>query len=206
MGLAFDLHVHTTRYSACSSIRPEHLVAQAAQAGLDGLVITEHDTQWHENELEALKAAAGVPGFRLFAGMEYRTTTGDLLVYGLSADQARTFPARLAAGDAIQGFHRLGAVCVAAHPTREGMSFGDGLFALEFDALEVCSVNLRTHEQSLARRLAEGRNLPAVAASDAHLLRDVGRHRVEFTDSINTMSDLQGALRRGRFVPALPGQ
>lgn len=205
MALAFDLHVHTTRYSACSAIRPEQLIRQAALAGLDGLVITEHDTQWTEDELRALAGAAGVPGFRLFAGMEYRTTTGDLLLYGLAADAARAFPKGLPAADALARAHALGAVCVAAHPTREGMSFGDGLFTLAFDALEVCSVNLRPHEQALARKLAGARNLPAIAASDAHIVKDVGRHRVAFLDPVNDMADLQAALRRGRFQAALGG-
>ncbi|MCX5757678.1 MAG: PHP domain-containing protein, partial [Candidatus Hydrogenedentes bacterium] len=88
MGLYIDIHVHTRRHSTCSHIDPELLVHQALRAGLDGLVITEHQYQWGPEELAALAAQSHDPHFLLLAGFEYSTTHGDLLVYGLTTTQA----------------------------------------------------------------------------------------------------------------------
>src|SRR2546423_15273689 len=54
----FDLHMHTRRYSPDSEIDPFDLVRRAREVGLDGIVITEHDRLWPEDELEELRKAA----------------------------------------------------------------------------------------------------------------------------------------------------
>ena len=55
--MKFDLHMHTTRHSPDSFMDPFALVHRARQIGLEGVVITEHDWLWTEEELDELRAA-----------------------------------------------------------------------------------------------------------------------------------------------------
>lgn len=202
MGLVIDLHLHTRRYSRCSRIDPENLVGQAVRAGMDGLVITEHHHQWSDDELAQLVAESGHPGFLLLAGFEYTSAQGDLLVYGLDPEAAKEFRPGWPPERAAQMVQEMGGVCVAAHPTRAGLGFDERLETLPLAAMEVASVNLKEHEQRLARSLSETLKIPATASSDAHDLRDVGRYATVFEDLILNSADLQRALRNGRFQVA----
>lgn len=201
MPLSLDLHVHTSRYSACSRIDPERLIEQAIKAGLDGLVITEHHRQWNQEELDDLLSRADAPGFLLLAGFEYGSTQGDILVYGLASGDVEQFQPGWTPEATVEFAHGLGGVCIAAHPTRYGMGFDERILTIPFDAIEVSSVNLRDHEQRLAMQLAKNLGVSPMAASDAHLLPDVGRYATEFSDPIRSMPELQEALRHGRFLP-----
>ena len=194
-----DLHVHTKRYSSCSTVEPERLIKQAVRAGLCGVVITEHYRQWEARELDELAERSGEPGFLLLSGFEYASAQGDVLIYGLTASQAAEFEPGWPPGTAVAKARDFGAVCIAAHPTRTGMGFDEQIFSIPLEAIEVSSVNLREHEQKLAMGIALNAKVPPVAASDAHELQDVGRYVTEFEDPIRSMSDLQEALRRGRF-------
>lgn len=199
MGLRFDLHLHTARYSRDSAIDPEQLIAQAVKAGLHGLVITEHHHQWRDEELAELSAQADAPGFVCLAGFEYTSARGDLLVYGLAPAQAGELKPGAEPEEAARRFTEWGGVCIAAHPTRERLSFDERLLALPVAAMEVRSVNLKDHEQRLAERLSATSGIRAVACSDAHRLRDVGRHHTVFEGIVRTMDDLRDALRNGTF-------
>lgn len=201
MSLRFDIHVHTSRYSTCSRIDPAQLIQQAERVGLDGVVITEHHHQWAEDELAELVEASRVLGFVVLAGFEYSSSRGDVLIYGLNASQAKEFTPGGPPEEAVGRVHSLGGVCVAAHPTRGGMGFDERIFQLPFVAVEVCSIHLEEHEQRLAQRLAMTVELPAIAASDAHDLHEVGCYATDFEDYITSMADLQRALQRGRFCP-----
>lgn len=202
MGLRIDLHVHTRLYSPCSQIDPEQLIRQAVRAGLDGLVITEHHHQWMEVELAALKNRAGEPHFLLLAGFEYSSGEGDILIYGLTPEQAKSFVPGRPPAETIEKAKALGGVCIGAHPTRIGMGFDENILSLPLDALEVRSVNLKEHEQRLAAQLAADLNLRPIAASDAHQLQQVGAYCTEFDVPIQSMQDLRQALRNGTFHPA----
>src|SRR5207302_852698 len=46
--MKFDLHIHTRRHSPDSVTDPFELLEAATAAGLDGIVITEHDYLWPE--------------------------------------------------------------------------------------------------------------------------------------------------------------
>jgi len=206
MAQVFDLHVHTERHSECSRIEPAHLVRLAVRAGLDGLVITEHHYQWSPDELRELAREADAPGFVLLAGFEYTSTCGDILVYGLHACQVSTFEPFMDPGEALAAFQAHGAACVAAHPTRAGMGFDTRIRDLAFDAIEVQSVNMLPHEQSLALNLAQSLGLRPMAASDAHRLADVGAYRIELEVPVQTMAHLQEALRHGKFHITAAGE
>ncbi len=201
MALTFDIHLHTSRYSRDSSLEPSRLIRQAVRAGLDGVVITEHHAVWPEHELRELIETSEDPGFILLSGFEYTSRQGDILIYGLSPEQAKEFVPGGPPEEAIERARVHGAACIAAHPTRAGLGFDEQIAVLELDALEVASTNLKPHEQRLAEKLASAIRKPMTSASDAHRLDDVGRYATEFSDPIQSMPELVAALRAGRFRP-----
>lgn len=201
MALTLDIHLHTSRYSRDSRLDPARLVQQAVRAGLDGVVITEHHRVWGEAELRELVEQSADPGFILLAGFEYTSSNGDVLIYGLTQEQAKEFVPGRPPEEAIERARTYGAACIAAHPTRAGLGFDERISALDLDGLEVASVNLKPHEQRLARNLAQAIDRPMSASSDAHRLDDVGRYATEFTDLVRNLPELVAALRAGRFQP-----
>ena len=207
MGLLFDTHLHTRRHSACSSIDESLLIDRAVRMGLDGLVLTEHHYQWTQDELDTLVTDSGHAGFILLAGFEYSSSKGDILIYGLEPEQAADFEPGGAPEVILAQAQAMGAACVAAHPTRAAIPFDERIFDMPFDALEVRSVNLASHEQRLAQKLADDLGRRAIVSSDAHCLDDVGAYMTEFLLPIQSMADLQNSLRRGTFRPySIAGQ
>lgn len=205
MTLRLDTHLHTRRHSPCSSIDERLLVSRAIHAKLNGVVITEHHYQWSDEELAELREESlAPPNFLLLAGFEYSSRKGDILVYGLKPGHAAALEPGEQPEVALAYFHSLGAVCVAAHPTRERIPFDDRIFDMPFQGIEVQSVNLREHEQRLARKLAEGLGIPPTASSDAHRIEDVGAFATEFDGPISSMTEFAECLRSGKFRPAAP--
>jgi hypothetical protein len=66
--MRIDCHVHTSRYSGCSSIEPEELCELALERGLDALVLTEHRVRWAQDELDELRRR--FPTLTLYSGVE----------------------------------------------------------------------------------------------------------------------------------------
>lgn len=201
--LLFDLHVHTSRYSACSALPPEQLLAAAHARGLDGLVITEHDHVWAAAELDELLEAAGRPPLLLFAACEIRAalddqSTGDLLVYGVAAPpESGQF-----IDDVCRQVHAQGGIVIAPHPFAEGVGIGREAYSARIDALEL--YNDRYRSPKAWSRAAEARaqlGIAGTAGSDAHALGAVGQCCTEFEAPIATLADLIGAIRNRQCRP-----
>lgn len=206
MPLSFDIHLHTARYSRDSKLDAARLIERAVRAGLDGVVITEHHHVWNDDELGELVEQSDDPGFILLSGFEYTSSQGDILIYGLTQEQSTEFVPGRSPEEAVERARSYGGACIAAHPTRAGLGFDERISTLGLDGLEVESVNLKPHEQRLARNLAEAIGHPMTGSSDAHRLEDVGRYATEFTDLVRNLPELVAALRAGRFQPVPAAQ
>ncbi len=77
--MIIDLHNHTQVHSRCSHLDPVDLVIRARRAGLDGLVITEHDALWPRDDVDRLAADHGL---LLLRGIEVTTDIGHVLAFG----------------------------------------------------------------------------------------------------------------------------
>ncbi len=199
MGFIIDIHVHSQRHSGCSRIAPERLIQQAIARGLHGLIITDHHYQWSEEELETLRQASGETAFLLMAGFEYSTCAGDILVYGLAPELASTFVPYQLPTKMLTEFQGLGALCIAAHPTRAGMGFDPEIATMPFDAIEVRSVNLQPNEQRMAIKLAKDLSFKSIVASDAHRLNEIGTYTLEFDAPLRHMADFSDYVRKGAY-------
>ena len=100
------VHVHTTLSDGSGT--PESVIAAAGAAGLDFIVLTDH------NNLGALAYDGDHDGTLVVVGSELSTTAGHLLGLGLDRDPDYRF-----SGDAMDGLadvRELGGVPFAAHP------------------------------------------------------------------------------------------
>ncbi len=194
-----DHHVHTTRYSPDSDIEPHELIEAAIAAGLDGVVITEHDAQWEPDELAELAREAD--GLVVLSGVEVSAREGHFLVYGLP--DLEDVEVGIGVGDLIAVADRHGAAVVAAHPFRWDQDFE--AIAAEYGwglaAVELVSNNVTPETRSLTGRLARRLRLATTGSSDGHQPEVVGCYCTEFPGPIRTMADFVAALKRGEGRP-----
>jgi predicted metal-dependent phosphoesterase TrpH len=202
--MKFDLHMHTRRYSHDAASDPFDLVRAANAAGLDGIVITEHDTLWPEDELEELRAAA--PDLVVLGGVEITGLGGDVLCYGVT-DLSR-LPRGTPWPELCREVERQGGVAVAAHPNRWGQPF-EKIVREQSPALggiEVMSKNmddeLRAGAQELLVRFP---HFAQLGNSDSHEPETVGCCYTEFDAEIRGIGDLVAAIR-GRRGRAMAGR
>jgi len=199
-----DLHIHTSRYSACSILSPEEMLEVANGLELDGLVIVEHGVLWPKAEIEKLKRHPKAGDLVILRGQEIRTCSkwrleGDVLVFGLEEsikDQ------NLSAQDLVQRVHEQGGVAVAAHPYRWGFGLEDRIYKLELDGIEVLNGNCTPDEMQRAKEAQEKLQLAATGGSDAHRVDAVGNYLTWFPEPITTEAELVAAIKQKRCRPA----
>jgi predicted metal-dependent phosphoesterase TrpH len=187
-----DLHCHSNRFSACSSLAPEDLVARARAAGLDGICLTEHDRLWPLDDLRALASASGLVVLR---GMEVTTEMGHVLVFGVDAPPPAMFLARSLA----EAVRSEGGLLALAHPGRAGQPrLPPHQVAALFDAVEVLNGSDGAAQNEAARALAARAPLPGIAGSDCHAPHEVGTVATVLPVRVETEAELVAALRLGR--------
>src|SRR2546428_5578202 len=79
-GTIVDMHVHTVRGAADSSLTPDQLIEEARRIGLTGVNISEDDRVWEPHLLEEFREGSGLFVRR---GMEVSTDLGQMIVEGL---------------------------------------------------------------------------------------------------------------------------
>ncbi|MDO8615397.1 MAG: PHP domain-containing protein [Dehalococcoidia bacterium] len=210
--MLIDLHTHTYPLSHDSLLSADELIEAAKAAGLDGVCLTEHDFFW---EPAAVAALAKRHRFLVLPGIEVNTEHGHIVAFGLERY--------------VYGMHRVhelaalveaaGGVMIAAHPYRRQLPFElrhEGAPEAWCEALERAVANdayrhvhaVETHngrgsgrENEFSREICGRLGLPAVAASDSHDRRDVGRCATEFEREVSGLEGLIAELKAGRFRP-----
>jgi predicted metal-dependent phosphoesterase TrpH len=197
--MKFDLHLHTSRHSPDSIMTPQLMVRRAREIGLDGVVITEHDWLWTEDELDELRAEAG--GLVVLAGIEVSTKQGHFLSYGVTDPFA--VPNGIGVAELCREVHRQGGAVVAAHPYRWNQPFDDILMTErpDLDGLELMSNNMDADVRRRAATLHGRLKLAGLGNSDAHRVETLGCCFTEFGATIRDMSDLVEAIRARKTAP-----
>ena len=200
--LQIDLHVHSE--GSYDGGEPVDLILEhAADIGLGGVVITDHDTIY-----ELLRAAELAPEYGLVGipGVEVSTAHGHLLAIGVEEMPPRRAPY----DETVEWVRDHGGVAVVPHPfqrTRHGVR---KKHIPDVDAVEAFNAWLFTgYKNRRARRFADAVGYPAVAASDAHTLPYVGRAYTEVTVDVDrreavTAEDVCAAICEGSI--AVQGQ
>ncbi len=193
--MKIDMHIHTNRYSACSSINPFALIEKAKQVGLDGIVITEHNIMWSEKEQRRLITESD--GLRIFFGIEITASSRDhYLVY---MEGEGDIYEHMDEDALISTVHKCGGVVVAAHPFRFNKHFHEKFQKYyPIDGIEIKSSNINEKGMEKAIELSASKDICQIAGSDAHHLDDVGRYYTLFEDHISSISDIIDAIREKR--------
>jgi predicted metal-dependent phosphoesterase TrpH len=202
--MKFDLHMHTARHSPDADSDPFELVRAAIKAGLDGIVITEHDFLWPEDELEEIRAAA--PQLVILAGVEVTGRGGDVLCYGVTDPSA--VPRGIAWPELCREVHKQGGACVAAHPNRWNQPFERLVAeqAPELDGIEVMSNNMDPSlRQKAAKLLEKFPHFAQLGNSDSHVPHTVGCCYTDFDADIRTPADLVAAITGTKGVARVNG-
>src|SRR5438876_7061058 len=196
--MKFALHLHPTRHSPDSQMDPFALCRRAREIGLDGVVITEHDWLWTEEELRALRELH--PDLVILAGIEVSAREGHFLAYGVQDPFA--VPRGIGVAVLCKEVHRQGGAVVAAHPFRWGQPFADILQREqpELDGLELMTSNMDADCRRRAAEIKRGRPLAGLGSSDAHREEVLGFCYTDFDAQIRNSQDLVEAIRGRRAV------
>jgi predicted metal-dependent phosphoesterase TrpH len=195
-----DLHVHTSA-SYDSLSRPKDVVRAAAARGLTHLAITDHETL--DGALSVRDAAP--EGLTVIVGQEVRTATGDMI--GLFLRER--VPAGLSPAETAAAIAEQGGLVGLPHPFdryRGSSAWGrleDELAALAglIDYVEAWNARIMLGNGNvLAAEFAHAHGLPAVAASDAHTVMEVGVAYTIADGSLDTAEQMRAALPDARLV------
>lgn len=191
-----DLHVHTGRYSQCAEMLDPYLIEDfALRSGVSGVVLTEHDMQWQDEEIELLRAS--LPRIAIFRGIEVSADGCHLLVIGMDDTGGLMRGANLK--EIVRQTAVDEAAVILAHPFRDA---DPGALPLHLvDAVEIASTSFTQNESKRARQLAMELRKPAVAASDAHALTRVGWAWTEFPRMPADEAELARLIRDGAGRP-----
>lgn len=194
--LKVEFHCHSM-YSKDSLSRPRKLVEAARRAGLDRLVITDHNSIGGAQETQRIAPEL------VIVGEEILTSRGELLAVFVHEE----IPAGLEPREAISRLRAQGAFISVSHPfdlIRNGhWEQHDLLQILPFvDAIEIFNARCMDMRPNLAaQEFARKYNMAGTAGSDAHTIREVGRAALR----VEAFADADG-LRRVIHAGVLEAQ
>jgi predicted metal-dependent phosphoesterase TrpH len=226
--IAVDTHVHTC-FSPDSVADVSQMLQAAANRGLSGVAITDHNTL--EGALEAQKIAGKLirrhklpDSFFVIPGEEISSSDGHIVGLFLS----QRIPAGMSAKDTIEAIHAQGGIAIAAHPLLPH-SLGKLSNTEPFDAVETLNGAEELHYASAERKSKAARSAfyaavtkPRIGSSDAHDPEGVAQFYTLLncaptpdavrmaivagrTTPCRSISDEGEGPMRGRVIPGLLG-
>jgi predicted metal-dependent phosphoesterase TrpH len=188
LGLKIDLHVHTEFSDGHGTV--EKILETAAQKGLDGLAITDHDTL--DGYYKAKECGSGL---LVLPGFEVKTDAGHVLVLGL--EQLPYYHYRYEG--LVEWARRFGGLSVLAHPAADRLHL-DRWMRCKPDFVEVFNASYPFSFFFLKRGLgvAKKLGLPGVGGSDAHYSQAVGNAYTTFEFDDPDVEKVLAALKAGK--------
>jgi len=212
-GTIVDMHLHTVKGGADSSLTLPQLVQEAQRIGLGGVNISEHDRLWDADELESFRRESGLFVSR---GMEVSTDLGHVIVIGLD----QYLPGIRKAAELRRVVSKMGGFMFVAHPFRHffdpvhfrrdsrqppSLSPKEAarlpIFEL-VDELEVANGGCTAGENYFALLVARILGKRGIGSSDAHSTHGLGCFTTVFERPLADERDLIAELKAGRYFPA----
>jgi len=193
-----DTHLHEKKYSGDSFISLEEIVERARFLGLNGVCITDHESNEIKEEADELSRKLN---FLIITGAEILTFEGDMTVFGLKELPKE----KLHATELIAQVKAAGGVAICAHPYRKN-NRGMGDYIRELDLVwGIETFNGSTPEQYnlQAYELARELGVPALGGSDAHRLEQVGKFATWLPNWVRDEASFIQAVRAGLAYPAI---
>ena len=190
--MRYDLQVHTDA-SPCSATPPKKVAAAAVKAGLDGIVVTDHDTLGNVAPVREHAPSE----LDVVSGVEVTTTQGHLLGIDVEKAPPKTDPLTV-----IDHIHDQGGIAVLSHPFDTMRQFYDRNLpelAVAVDGVEATNSRcVRPLFNRQARAFAAHHGLAITGGSDAPFPMEDGRAATEFEGSLREAICEKTTTPRGR--------
>lgn len=192
-----DTHIHENRFSSDSSINLNDIVNESQRLGLDGICITDHESNYiYDIAMEYSKKR----NFLIIVGSEILTYEGDILVFGMNNVPKE----KLHAQELIDLVTDSGGICIAAHPFRRNRSLGFNIRNLTgLTGIECFNGNTDKFRNIYAYGLAVEQNLSMLGGSDAHLFKNIGKCCTYFPTKIENELEFINAIKSRNTKPAI---
>ncbi|MBK5114816.1 MAG: PHP domain-containing protein [Candidatus Heimdallarchaeota archaeon] len=189
--MQIDMHVHSN-ISFDSKIKIGLLLKKLKLLGLDGIAITDHDSNAGTAKAKELAKNYDV---KVFSAVEVTTRKGHILIYGID-DQP---PFKRSVEETLDWVRDHDGAAVCAHPYKVASpSLRDYVYKHKFDAIEInakCSMS----QNKAAETIAHVMNIPLIGGSDAHFIDNVGNINTSFYNDINDEAELVKAIKDGKY-------
>lgn len=199
--MRIDLHVHTQERSGCGKSPELAMIEAAIAAGLDAVVLTDHDRLAPPERLAELNARFAP--FRVFGGVEVTVLEGEhISVLGVDDPALERldwdYPA-------LHGFVRSrGGFLIVNHPFRYVPTVRVDLEGYPPDAIEGYSHNTPLASEGEILALAGSLGLRVLSNSDAHHVDRLGAYYNVLQTDPPSDAALVAALRSGPIALARP--
>jgi len=213
-GTIVDMHVHTVRGAADSSLTPDQLIDEARRIGLTGVNISEHDRVWEQQQIDEFRDRSGLFVSR---GMEVSTDMGHMIVVGLD----KYLPGIRRATELRRALDEVGGFMTVAHPFRhffDPVHFRrDGKPPFEMtpeeaaermpvfklvDEVEVANGGSTLRENQFALKVVQVLGKRGIGASDCHSTNGVGYYVTVFDEELRDQKQMLEQLHARRFHAA----
>lgn len=212
-GTIVDMHVHTVRGAADSSLTPDQLIEVAQRIGLTGVNITEHDRVWEQHAIDEFREKSGLFVSR---GMEVSTDMGHIIAIGLT----QYVPGIRRATELRKVLDEAGGFMIVAHPfrhffdpihfRREGrppfeMTPQEAaermpIFSI-VDEIEVANGGTAPVENQFAVKVAQVLGKKGVGASDCHSTAGIAIYATAFEEELRDQAHMLEQLHARRYGP-----
>lgn len=196
--MLIDTHLHEKKYSGDSFISLEEIVKRAKELGLNGVCITDHESNEIKEEAQWL---SNKEDFIIITGAEFLTFEGDMTVFGLQ----RLPEKMIHAEELIDIVRSAGGVAICSHPYRQNnRGMGDYIKKLQgVWGIEAFNGSTPKHHNLKAYELSIRLNVPALGGSDAHVLEQVGKFATWMPDWVKDEDSFIKAVKMSLAYPAL---
>ena len=217
-GTIVDMHVHTVRGAADSSLLPEQLVEEARRIGLTGVNISEHDRAWEPLQMEEFRKSHGHgPPSSSHGHGGRHGHAGHIIVVGLD----RYVTGIRHAEELRRVLDEVGGFMAVAHPFRhffDPVHFRrDGrppfdmtpeeaaermpVFKL-VDEIEIANGGSTQQENQFALEVAQALGKRGTGGSDCHSTQGIGCFVTVFEEELRSQEQMLEQLQARRFYAA----
>jgi predicted metal-dependent phosphoesterase TrpH len=166
-----------------------------AQAELDGVVITEHDAYWRDEEVSELREIARK--YKIYFAVEISARDGHVIALG--AKIALRGSREKSIEEIARSIDEAGGCAIWVHPFQGNKQWERP--ASTVHAIEIHSTVTFGKLSDDAQKLAGQLGVACVAGSDAHALDHLGQAGVNIEVMPNNELELAVAIRKGRVSP-----
>ncbi len=210
--MKIDMHCHVKEGSIDSKIPIEEYITKLKEKGIDGMLVTDHDTYNGYRYWKRFIKGKEHQDFVVLKGVEYDTRdAGHILIIMPQGVKMKLLELRgLPLSLLIDFVHYHGGICGPAHPCGEKyMSFTNTKLWQKspellgkFDFIETFNACESSASNAGARLLAEKYGKTGIGGSDAHRPDCAGLAYTEFPNPIKTELDLIMQIRNKEPIAA----